>query len=159
MAGRPVVIAYDGSESAEHALREAGALLPGRKALVVAVWKAGVGLEAIELPASSMGLPPSALDVDAALDADRALYERAQRLAAHGTALATDAGFEAEALAVADEPAVSVAETLARLASEREAQAIVVGAHGHGRVGQVLLGSTSRDLIRHATCPVVVVRG
>jgi nucleotide-binding universal stress UspA family protein len=34
----------------------------------------------------------------------------------------------------------------------------VVGPHGHGRIGEVILGSTTRDLIRRATCPVVVGR-
>ena len=38
------------------------------------------------------------------------------------------------------------------------ASAIVVGAHNHGRLGELFLGSTSRDVIRRATCPVVVVR-
>jgi nucleotide-binding universal stress UspA family protein len=35
---------------------------------------------------------------------------------------------------------------------------ILVGIEGRGRLGEVLLGSTSRDIIRHAPCPVVVAR-
>jgi nucleotide-binding universal stress UspA family protein len=34
---------------------------------------------------------------------------------------------------------------------------VVVGDHPHGRLGEVLLGSVSREVIRHAPCPVVVV--
>jgi nucleotide-binding universal stress UspA family protein len=158
MPGGPVVIAFDGSPSAEHAVREAGALLSGRRALVLSVWTPGVGWEAVELPAASMGLPPAALDVNAALDVDHAMLERAQRVARHGAVLADEAGFEAEPLVTADEPGRSVAETIIKVARERGAQAILVGAHGHGRVAEVMLGSTSRDLIRHADCPVVVVR-
>ena len=43
-------------------------------------------------------------------------------------------------------------------AEERGAQVIVVGAHAKGRVSTVILGSTSRDVIRHAPLPVLVVR-
>ena len=39
---------------------------------------------------------------------------------------------------------------------ERDAQALVVGAHGHGTLSEVLLGSTSRKVIRTAPCPVLV---
>jgi nucleotide-binding universal stress UspA family protein len=41
---------------------------------------------------------------------------------------------------------------------ERDAPAVVVGAHGYSRMRELLLGSTSREVIRRATCPVVVVR-
>src|SRR4051794_6401564 len=75
----PVIIAYDGSPAAEHALREAGPLLAGRCALVLVVWKAGVAFELVELPAATIGLPPAPIDIRAALETDRALYEGAQR--------------------------------------------------------------------------------
>jgi nucleotide-binding universal stress UspA family protein len=35
---------------------------------------------------------------------------------------------------------------------------VVVGSHGSGRIGDVLLGSVSQNLIHHAECPVLVVR-
>jgi nucleotide-binding universal stress UspA family protein len=154
----PIVIGYDGSEAADHAVREAGALLSGRPALVIVVWKEGLGFELIELPAATIGLPPAALDVHTALEIDQAMAERSQQLAQKGAGLARESGFEAEGLAIADELHIPVAETLVRVARERDAQAMVVGAHGHGRASEVILGSTSRDVIRHAPCPVVVVR-
>jgi nucleotide-binding universal stress UspA family protein len=46
---------------------------------------------------------------------------------------------------------------LIRIAREQNAQAIAVGAHSHRGISDLLLGSTSRDLLRRATCPVVVV--
>jgi hypothetical protein len=46
----PIVIGYDGSVAAEHAVREAGELLGGRPALVVVVWNQGLGFELLELP-------------------------------------------------------------------------------------------------------------
>jgi nucleotide-binding universal stress UspA family protein len=125
---------------------------------VVVVWKEGLGFELIELPTATIGMPPAALDITSALEIDRALAEHAQRMAQHGAALAREAGFEAEGLAIADAPGVPVAETIARVARERDARAVVVGAHNQGRLSEVLLGSTSREVVRRAEWPVVVVR-
>jgi nucleotide-binding universal stress UspA family protein len=41
----------------------------------------------------------------------------------------------------------------------RDANILVVGSRGHGRLRQAVLGSVSEDCIRHAPCPVVVVPG
>jgi nucleotide-binding universal stress UspA family protein len=150
----PVLIGYDGSRSSEHALREASELLVGSPALVVVVWKAGLGFELIELPASSIGLPPAPLDVRAALEVERSIYGGAQEGAARAAALARELGLDAEPLVVAEELDVPVSETLVRLARERDARALVVGAHAHG----VMLGRVSRDVVRDAPCPVLVIR-
>jgi nucleotide-binding universal stress UspA family protein len=154
----PVVIGFDGSEAARHAIEDGGALLRGRPALVVVVWKQGLGLELVEIPTATLGLPPAPIDIGTALEIDERMAERSQRLATEGARLAREAGLEAEGLAVADDIDVPVAETLVRIARERDAQAMLVGAHSHGRLGEVILGSVSRDVIRHAGCPVVVVR-
>jgi nucleotide-binding universal stress UspA family protein len=158
MASGPILVAYDGSPASEHALRQAGELLAPRPALVVVVTKEGVGFELMELPTANVGLPPAALDVRTAIEVDEAMHEHAQRLAQKGVGLARDAGFEAEGLAVAEDLHVPVAEAIVRVANERDAQAVVVGAHGHSKLGDVILGSTSRDVIRQAPCPVVVGR-
>jgi nucleotide-binding universal stress UspA family protein len=150
----PVLIAYDGTKTSEEALREAAALLGGRPALLVVVWKPGLAFELIELPASSIGLPPAPLDVRTALETEDALYEGAQRAAQRAAALARSLGLEADALVVAEDPGVTVAETLLRIARERDARAITLGAHPHGG----LLGSTTRGVVREARCPVLVVR-
>jgi nucleotide-binding universal stress UspA family protein len=158
VASGPILIGYDGSPAADHAVREAGALLGKRPALVVSVWKEGAGFEAVELPTSNFGLPPAPIDIRTAIEIEDSLKERAQRLAQHGAEVARQAGFEAEGLAVADEAHVTIAETLVDLAKGRDAAAIVVGAHGHSRLGEALLGSTSHEVVRRAECPVVVSR-
>jgi nucleotide-binding universal stress UspA family protein len=155
---QPVLIAYDGSPAAERAIRDSGRLLAGRRALVVVVWKAGLGFELLELPTVSLGLPPATLDVRTAIELDRELQERAQLLAREGAGVAREAGFEAEGLAVAEDEETAVAEAIVREASHRDAAAVVVGAHGHGPLSSAILGTTSRDIIRHAPCPVLVVR-
>ena len=158
MRSGPVLIAFDGSPAAEHALKEAAALLGKRPALVVSVWKEGVGFETLELPGATVGMPPAPIDVSTALEIEQEVKEQAQRLAQHGAELARQAGMDAEGLAVADEVQVTIAETIADVAEKRDAAAIVMGAHGRGRLSEALLGSTTRDVIHRAECPVVVVR-
>lgn len=150
----PIVIGYDGSQAAEHAVRDAGALLGPRPALVVTVWEAGAAFLAMELPAAGVGLPPAPIDVRTAMELDQELSRRAQETAQRGAQLARESGLEAEGLAVADD--ITPAQTLVRLARECDAQALLVGAHGHRPLGEAILGSTTRAVTREAPCPVVV---
>ena len=158
MSEGPVLIAFDGSPSAEHAVRESGRLLGGRQAIVVCVYQEGIGLELQALPSGPDGLAPVPIDVDAANEIQQSFADRSQTIADQGAQLARAAGFVAEPLAVADSADADVGQALVRLARERGADAIVVGAHGHRGLFSALMGSTSRDVIRHAECPVVVVR-
>ena len=154
-----VVIGYDGSDAAEHAIRESAKLLSGQRAVVVTVWTQGIGFDTLDLPAATVGIPAATIDVRAALEVDRELAEASARVATRGAEIAREAGFdEPTGTAIADEPDVSVAATLLRVARELDARGVVVGAHSHGVLGEVLLGSTSRAVIRHSDRPVVVVR-
>jgi nucleotide-binding universal stress UspA family protein len=38
-----------------------------------------------------------------------------------------------------------------------DAELLVLGSHGHGPIHDTLVGSTSQHVIRHATCPVVIL--
>lgn len=50
------------------------------------------------------------------------------------------------------------AETLLRIAREIDADVIVMGAHRHTTVGELLVGSTAHGLIQHSPVPVLMVR-
>jgi nucleotide-binding universal stress UspA family protein len=156
MHSGPVVIGFDGTTAAERALRESAGLLAPRQALVVVVWEAGRAFELMTLPTHALDMPPVSLDIRAAIEAEKAAYEAAERLAEQGAALASDLGYQAEGLAVADD--LTVADTLLRVATERDSQALVVGSHGRQGLTAVLLGSTSKAVVQRAPCPVVVVR-
>lgn len=154
MHSGPVIVSFDGTPASERALREAAALLAPRPALVVVVWEAGRAFEAATLPVKALEMPPAALDVRAAFEAETAAYQAAQRLAEQGAALARQAGLQADGLAVADD--VTVADRLVRLARELDGQAAVIGAAGHREPGKLALASTLKGLLRRAPCPVLV---
>jgi nucleotide-binding universal stress UspA family protein len=153
---RPVVVAFDGSPESEAAVRAAADLFSARTLVVVSVWEPGLAMAMTSPPDGLSGLSDSAPNPDTMAMVDRAQNERATEAAEAGAALARELGATAEPHAVPDE--VNVAETLARLADERDAAAVVVGTRGLGRVKSAMLGSTSRGLMHHTRRPVVVVR-
>ncbi len=51
-----------------------------------------------------------------------------------------------------------VGGTVCRIAAELKVDVIVVGSHGRGAIERLLLGSASEQVVRHAPCPVLVVR-
>jgi nucleotide-binding universal stress UspA family protein len=152
----PVLIAYDGRPASERALREAAALLagPGRSALVVVVIKPELAFDLIVLPASRLNLPPAPIDIRTALEVEQEMYDNAQAAAQRAAGLLGSLGLEAEGVVVSEDPEITVAETVVRVARERDAQVVVVGAHLHG--GR--LGGTSRAVVKEAPCPALVVR-
>jgi nucleotide-binding universal stress UspA family protein len=50
------------------------------------------------------------------------------------------------------------AEEIVEVAEEIGAGLIVIGSRGHGRLRRALLGSVSDAVVRHAHCPVTIVR-
>jgi len=58
----------------------------------------------------------------------------------------------------ADIAAGHPAETIVRVAAEREADLIVMGTHGRTGLQHVLLGSVAEKVVRLAPCPVLTVR-
>ena len=51
-----------------------------------------------------------------------------------------------------------VGGTVCRVAADLNVDVIVVGSHGRGAIERILLGSVSEQIVRHAPCPVLVVR-
>ena len=137
-----VVLAYDGTELAENAIRRAACQLgEGRCALVVCVWQ----------PAD-VGFTPADGEH---FDADRAQEVRraAERTAAHGASLAEEAGFRAESIAVEAAPTW---QGIVRAADEHGASLIVLGPHRRSGLLGHLQGSVAAAVIAHSDIPVMV---
>jgi len=64
-------------------------------------------------------------------------------------------GLEAEPIAMAD--VRDIARTIVEVARERNAATIVVGSRGLSGLRARFEGSTSKGVVKHAPCPVVVV--
>ena len=50
------------------------------------------------------------------------------------------------------------ASEIVRVAKERSVDLIVVSSHGRTGLGRILFGSTAEAVVRHAPCPVLVVK-
>lgn len=64
------------------------------------------------------------------------------------------AGLEIEEVIVHGDAAAEIV----RVAKEREVDLIVIASHGRTGLGRILFGSTAEDVVRHASCPVLVVK-
>jgi nucleotide-binding universal stress UspA family protein len=148
-----ILIGYDGSAAAEHAIRSARELLNAQVAIVVTVWEPA--LPAMPLTVGDGFTTVAEPDPETTQEIDDLSKSHGERIAMNGARLAEQAGFATEALTVPD--ARNVAETLAALATERQAAAIVVGSKGHSALHDRLLGSTSSGVMHRAPCPVLVV--
>jgi nucleotide-binding universal stress UspA family protein len=132
----PVVVGVDGSPVSEAALEYAFDAADVRSAelVVVYAWRdllldRATPLEAIE---------------------QQGRAELAERLAGWGGKYPD---VRVRRVVVRDAPARTIVEQSAA------AQLVVVGSHGRGSLGGLLLGSVSNAVLHRAECPVVVVRG
>jgi nucleotide-binding universal stress UspA family protein len=67
----------------------------------------------------------------------------------------TDAGLSARPIALEGDPATEIV----RFATERRCGTIVMGTRGHTGLARLLLGSVARNVLLHAPCSVLIVRG
>ena len=117
----PVVIGWNGSVEAAHALRQALPLL-----------------------ASATSVDIVAVGND---DGEFSQVAASQYLSRHGIA---------SELHVVPVTGGSVANTLHRFCQEHEANMLLLGAYGHSRLREALLGGTTRDLLENSRIPLLL---
>jgi nucleotide-binding universal stress UspA family protein len=144
---KPILLATDGSPSADAATREAIDLaLAFQTPLIVA----SVAQTVLPTYGAYYGY------TELAADLRKTESEHVAQTLAAVRERAIAAGVECETVCLEGSPA---GEEICRFARERSLRLVVVGAHGWGRLGRLLHGSVSTHVLHHAPCPVLVVLG
>lgn len=140
-----LLVPLDGSDTAARGLAEAIRLAQGQPVtlrLVLVVDEADTALAQAAWPSGELR---------------QRLREAGEAVLRNAAAQARAAGLEAGTLLLTPERGVPGEAILAQ-AREWRADAIVMGTHGRGGVGRLLLGSCAEYVLRHATLPVLLVR-
>lgn len=146
MSNMKLLIAYDGSTDAQSALRFAAETFPGATAVI---FYARQPLEGFA--AHLEGHP--ALENLAELDA--ATFDVSERIAEEGADLARKLGLIAEARVSSTMSTAS--EAIVYASEEVNADLIVLGSRGRRGLKATLLGSTSVNVLHHATRSTLVI--
>ena len=143
---RTILLPTDFSECARHALPAAASLARLTGARIIC-------LHVVETLVPTVGFTPVAEPLPMA-DISEQLEDSAARELPKLARCEECAGLDVEDLIVRGEPASEIV----RVARERGADLIVISSHGRTGLGRMLFGSTAESVVRHARCPVLVVK-
>lgn len=143
---RSIVVPTDFSECARHAVPVAAELarLLGARVLCLHVVEPVVQPVGWTPVAEAMPSPELGERLEESAARDLPAFSKSEELA----------GLEVEDLMAHGEPAAEIV----RVAEERGAGLIVISSHGRTGLGRILFGSTAESVVRHARCPVLVVK-
>lgn len=170
-----IVVAYDGSSNADRALQAGSKLAAGEQARLGIVYV--IDMERMNLspetrkmgeiehiiepsPSFMVNLEKSSPELvnklaKAEADSHKAMLQYADYLLDQAHKCARDAGaMDVDTDTLQGDPAKEVVE----FANERHADLIVCGSRGHGRLKQLLLGSTSHKITQLAGCSCLTVK-
>ena len=142
----PILLCYDGSPGARHAIEKAGVLFPGHEVVVLHVWSP------IALVLSRYGgvmTAPPTFD-------DQEIRQAASQIADQGAAAARAAGLVATS-DITETSYEGIAHEILAVADRHHASLIVLGARGLSAFKSMLLGSVSHSVAQHAHRPVLIV--
>lgn len=145
-----VLIGTDGSDDAIHAANHALRLLAPPEVVTVACVTDVPAVETAGLESGFGGGIASAEEIDAAREASAH--------AAAGALERTVAALETKAPVEQRSEVGDAGSLLCVLAKDLDADVVVVGSRGHGRIRRALLGSVSTHVVHNAPCPVIIVR-
>ncbi|KYJ97955.1 universal stress protein [Microbacterium sp. p3-SID338] len=141
-----VLIAYDGSPNSRTAVEAAATLFPGAEAVIFFARQPMEGFAA-----HLQGHPV----LERLEGVDAALLDASEQVAAAGAELARALGLRAEPLVSSS--VVSASEAIIAAAEERDSTLIVLGSRGRRGLAATVLGSTSANVLHHATRPTLVI--
>lgn len=145
-----VLIATDGSEFSKDAIEKC--------CKMISMQNASIRIVSVVEAVTPMAAEPFALSADYMLEAQASLLKQAEGFAADATGLVGEKtrnmSVDLSSRVMVGNPARAVVEE----AQEWGADLIVVGSHGYGFWGRMVIGSVSQAIINHAPCSVLVVR-
>ncbi len=142
-----ILVAVDGSQTSEHALRHAAGLARGLSAELRIVHVVDEGVLALS--------PELAIDIGAILAARRGAGEKLLRMA-RDTARAIGAEADTRLLETGA-PTQRIASAIADEAKAWPADLVVAGTHGRTGMERMLLGSVAEGIARISPIPVLLV--
>jgi nucleotide-binding universal stress UspA family protein len=145
MVIKTILVPTDFSEYAEHAYNWALGLAADCKAKIV-LFHAAPTMSHLAFPETVYYPDMARMERELMADAEKRIGE-----------FATKKGTRA----VPVETRVTVGEAvweICRMAEKEHADLIIMGSHGRTGLSHVVLGSVAERVVRHATCPVLVVR-
>ena len=142
MSFKRILIPIDGGEVSRHAAERALELAKALGAEVATVFV----IEPPVVAGGNLGFPPPEM-MELSSHEDRQIVEGLRR----------DIALPAEAPHF--RRVGGVADTINEVAAEWAADLIMIGSHGRKGLGRLLLGSVAEAVVRHAPCPVLIVRG
>ena len=145
-----ILLCYDGSESATHAIAVAHQLLGDVPATVLHLWDPPANYVPADPAIGLQVWSPAQM-----ADLESVICERANRVLEEGVALAGKTGFAATGRL--ERTIVTPWRAILDIADELDAELIVAGARGLSAVEAVVLGGVSNAVVHHAKRPVLVV--
>jgi len=143
---RTILLPTDFSECGNYALSYAASLARRFKASIICV-------NVIEPIVPSVGYSGMTEPLPIA-DITEQLEDSAERELPKLAECDECSGLEVEEVVVHGE----AASEIVRVAKERDVDLIVISSHGRTGLGRILFGSTAESVVRHAPCPVLVVK-
>lgn len=141
-----LLIAYDGSANAQSAMHVVAGLFPGATAVLF------YARQPLEGFAAHLEGHPA---LETLGDLDAAALDVSQTIATDGAQLARDLGLQAEPLISSTMD--TAWEAIVDAAEELDVDLIVLGSRGLRGFKATLLGSTSANVLHHATRPTLVI--
>jgi nucleotide-binding universal stress UspA family protein len=143
---RSILLPTDFSDCANFALPYAAGIARATGASLLCVHVVETVVPAVGYSGMSEPLPIA--------DISEQLEESAEREMPRVAACEECAGLNVEEMIVHGDAATEIV----RVAREKRVDLIVVSSHGRTGLGRILFGSTAEAIVRHATCPVLVVK-
>src|SRR6267143_215879 len=143
---RQILLPTDFSACANYAMPYAAAIARATKAKIICVHVVEPVVPTVGYTGLAEPLPIADVSEQLEDSAERELPKLAE---SEGWA-----SLDIEEVIVHGDPAAEIV----RVADERQVDLIVISSHGRTGLGRIIFGSTAEAVVRHAACPVLVVK-